>query len=284
MVDVSAATRASAQACAAHRSQFNPDAGSPTHLASGYFLAAIEGRDRAAGNLVGVEHGEGFGAWAAPGRRADLAVDDRGRGRGRGEQGAHERETGSSPPLYPLPWLGGRGHEDRGDVLSDGGRVRDGRHRAGPGHGPPRPRRALHLLRAAVPAGARASRRHLPRGDGAGLPALPVPAVLAGPRLADGRRRAHPRHRAAARALRDPPRDLGLPGPRDPGRRPAPGGDAARHRHHRGRGGPLVPADRPARHRAGRRGDRGERRPGPRDPRDPRHRPARSTSSPTSWT
>ncbi|MBZ5587437.1 MAG: bacillithiol biosynthesis deacetylase BshB1 [Acidobacteriia bacterium] len=49
-------------ALAAHVSQFVPSAGPPTHLASGHFLAAIEGRDRACGNLIGTEFGEGFAA------------------------------------------------------------------------------------------------------------------------------------------------------------------------------------------------------------------------------
>lgn len=49
-------------ALAAHVSQFVPAAGPPTHLASGHFLAAVEGRDRACGNLIGTEFGEGFAA------------------------------------------------------------------------------------------------------------------------------------------------------------------------------------------------------------------------------
>lgn len=49
-------------ALAAHRSQFEPAAGAATHLASGYFLAAVEGRDRAVGNTVGAELGEGLTA------------------------------------------------------------------------------------------------------------------------------------------------------------------------------------------------------------------------------
>lgn len=59
-VDVTAWYGAKRAACAAHRSQFDPGAGSPTHLASGHFLAAIEGRDRAVGNTIGVELAEGF--------------------------------------------------------------------------------------------------------------------------------------------------------------------------------------------------------------------------------
>ena len=65
VVDVTASHAAKREACAAHRSQFDPAAGPPTQLASGHFLAAVEGRDRAAGNLVGVEHGEGFGVVGA---------------------------------------------------------------------------------------------------------------------------------------------------------------------------------------------------------------------------
>jgi len=49
----------------AHDSQFEPAAGAPTHLASGFFLMAVEGRDRAAGNTIGVEFGEGFSVWGA---------------------------------------------------------------------------------------------------------------------------------------------------------------------------------------------------------------------------
>ncbi len=47
-------------ALSCYRSQFAPEGGPPTHLASGFFLHAIEGRDRAYGNLVGVPLGEGF--------------------------------------------------------------------------------------------------------------------------------------------------------------------------------------------------------------------------------
>ena len=49
-------------ALAAHASQFDPAAGAATHLASGHFLAAVEGRDRAVGNTVGCELAEGFAA------------------------------------------------------------------------------------------------------------------------------------------------------------------------------------------------------------------------------
>jgi N-acetylglucosamine malate deacetylase 1 len=60
VVDVSAAYGAKRAALAAHASQFDPAAGAATHLASGHFLAAIEGRDRACGNLAGAEFGEGY--------------------------------------------------------------------------------------------------------------------------------------------------------------------------------------------------------------------------------
>ena len=70
VVDVSAAYGAKRAALAAHASQFDPAAGAATHLASGHFLAAIEGRDRACGNLAGAEFGEGF---ASPGT---LAADE----------------------------------------------------------------------------------------------------------------------------------------------------------------------------------------------------------------
>ncbi len=65
VVDVTAFHATKRAAVAAHASQF--EAGRegaagvpPTHLSSGYFLAAVEGRDRAAGNLIGCEFGEGF--------------------------------------------------------------------------------------------------------------------------------------------------------------------------------------------------------------------------------
>lgn len=60
VVDVTAWYEAKRRALQAHRSQFDPDRGAPTHIASGHFLAAIEGRDRAAGNTAGYELGEGF--------------------------------------------------------------------------------------------------------------------------------------------------------------------------------------------------------------------------------
>ncbi|MFH1176431.1 MAG: bacillithiol biosynthesis deacetylase BshB1 [Acidobacteriota bacterium] len=60
VIDVSASYPVKRAALAAHASQFAVVGGAPTHLASGYFLAAIEGRDRAAGNLIGYELGEGY--------------------------------------------------------------------------------------------------------------------------------------------------------------------------------------------------------------------------------
>jgi N-acetylglucosamine malate deacetylase 1 len=65
VVDVGAWYGAKREALAAHASQFQPAAGVATHLSSGYFLAAVEGRDRACGNIVGYEIGEGFGALGA---------------------------------------------------------------------------------------------------------------------------------------------------------------------------------------------------------------------------
>lgn len=62
VVDVTRWYGAKRVALAAHASQFDPVDGAPTHLASGHFLAAIEGRDRACGNLIGCEFGEGFSA------------------------------------------------------------------------------------------------------------------------------------------------------------------------------------------------------------------------------
>ncbi len=59
VVDVSASYGKKRHALAAYRSQFGAGE-TATHLASGYFLAAIEGRDRAYGNTVGVEFGEGL--------------------------------------------------------------------------------------------------------------------------------------------------------------------------------------------------------------------------------
>jgi bacillithiol biosynthesis deacetylase BshB1 len=62
VVNVTASYAAKRAALAAHASQFSIEAGAATHLASGFFLPAIEGRDRAAGNTVGCELGEGFTA------------------------------------------------------------------------------------------------------------------------------------------------------------------------------------------------------------------------------
>ena len=62
VVDVSAHYEAKRRALAAHGSQFDPGGGPATHLASGHYLAAVEGRDRAFGNGVGCELGEGFTA------------------------------------------------------------------------------------------------------------------------------------------------------------------------------------------------------------------------------
>ncbi len=68
VVDVSAVYGAKRAALAAYRSQFDPTWTGPgaaaplTHLSSPFFLAAIEGRDRAAGNLVGCEAAEALRA------------------------------------------------------------------------------------------------------------------------------------------------------------------------------------------------------------------------------
>jgi bacillithiol biosynthesis deacetylase BshB1 len=62
VVDVTASYGAKRSALAAHASQFAPDQGAATHLSTAYYLGAIEGRDRAAGNTVGCELGEGFAA------------------------------------------------------------------------------------------------------------------------------------------------------------------------------------------------------------------------------
>ena len=66
VVDVGECAAAKRRALAAHASQFDPGAGAPTHLASGYFVAAVEGRDRAYGNLIGREFGEGFVVFGGP--------------------------------------------------------------------------------------------------------------------------------------------------------------------------------------------------------------------------
>ncbi len=95
VVDATAAYAAKRAALAAHASQFDPGAGTATHLASGHFLAAIEGRDRACGNLIGAEFGEGF---AGPGV---LAAD---------EIAWLLGGLGTSPDLRPpSPGRGGRG-------------------------------------------------------------------------------------------------------------------------------------------------------------------------------
>lgn len=65
VVDISPHAAIKRKALAAHASQFDPGAGAPTHLASGHFADAIEGRDRACGNLVGCELGEGFAGFGA---------------------------------------------------------------------------------------------------------------------------------------------------------------------------------------------------------------------------
>jgi len=93
VVDVTATYAAKGAALRAHRSQFDPGwqpaAGQApvTHLTSAAFLAAVEGRDRAAGNTIGCELGEGFvavgpvsvdavaGIFAAVGGRAGTVGD-----------------------------------------------------------------------------------------------------------------------------------------------------------------------------------------------------------------
>jgi bacillithiol biosynthesis deacetylase BshB1 len=60
VIDVSAHYEAKRRALATYSSQFGADDGPATHLASGHYLAAVEGRDRAHGNSVGCELGEGF--------------------------------------------------------------------------------------------------------------------------------------------------------------------------------------------------------------------------------
>lgn len=65
VVDVTRWYEAKRTALAAHTSQFDPLGGAPTHLATGHFLAAVEGRDRASGNLIGREFGEGFASVGA---------------------------------------------------------------------------------------------------------------------------------------------------------------------------------------------------------------------------
>lgn len=60
VIDVSGHQRAKRAALACHASQFDPAAGPATHLASGHYLAAVEGRDRAVGNQIGVALAEAF--------------------------------------------------------------------------------------------------------------------------------------------------------------------------------------------------------------------------------
>jgi N-acetylglucosamine malate deacetylase 1 len=62
VVDVTATYGAKRAALAAYGSQFSSGEGVATHLSTAYYLAAVEGRDRAAGNTVGCELGEGFTA------------------------------------------------------------------------------------------------------------------------------------------------------------------------------------------------------------------------------
>lgn len=99
-IDVSAFHAAKRAACAAHRSQFDPAAGPPTHLASGHFLAAIEGRDRAVGNTIGVEFAEGFnGLGPLPGDELVwlLATQDGGEGTGNRRRGGSPAPSSVSP-------------------------------------------------------------------------------------------------------------------------------------------------------------------------------------------
>lgn len=62
VVDVTLSYGAKRAALAAYVSQFSPGEGAATHLSTAYYLAAVEGRDRAAGNTLGCELGEGFTA------------------------------------------------------------------------------------------------------------------------------------------------------------------------------------------------------------------------------
>jgi N-acetylglucosamine malate deacetylase 1 len=59
-IDISEHYAAKRAALAAHASQFDARRPPATHLATGYFLAAVEGRDRACGNTIGCEFAEGF--------------------------------------------------------------------------------------------------------------------------------------------------------------------------------------------------------------------------------
>ena len=87
-IDITAHHEAKRAACAAHRSQFDPAAGPPTQLASGYFLASVMGRDRAVGNLIGVEVAEGFTTLGPiPADELTWLLTTGKRGEGRGESG-----------------------------------------------------------------------------------------------------------------------------------------------------------------------------------------------------
>lgn len=79
VVDVTVVYETKRAAIAAHRSQFDPSwrpatgAAPATHLTGSAFLAAVEGRDRAVGNAVSCELGEGFVAIGAV--AADVVAD-----------------------------------------------------------------------------------------------------------------------------------------------------------------------------------------------------------------
>ena len=60
VVDVTATHGAKRAALAAYASQFSPAEGAATHLSTAYYMAAVEGRDRAVGNTIACELGEGF--------------------------------------------------------------------------------------------------------------------------------------------------------------------------------------------------------------------------------
>jgi len=60
VIDVSAHYEAKRRALATYSTQFEAGDGPATHLASGHYLAAVEGRDRAYGNSIACELGEGF--------------------------------------------------------------------------------------------------------------------------------------------------------------------------------------------------------------------------------
>ncbi len=76
VIDIGPVAGAKEAALAAHASQFDPawrdGEAAATHLASGHFLAAVAGRDRAAGNLIGAEVGEGL-VFVRPPSLDDLA-------------------------------------------------------------------------------------------------------------------------------------------------------------------------------------------------------------------